>query len=149
MIRQYEPGTQSQSFMDCNSCTESNVAKLTFEEVTDYLTINDQVMVIDKKYAGYVEILLQSPDEAAELFAHIMKVSKIYILFCDCIRQGYAILIESIMVECLWRYKFSGKRRYVDIFMRMMDTNYDNLPFKNRKNSNGTNVKGLRQGSKI
>ena len=103
------------------------MAKITFEEVTDYLTINDQVMVIDKRYVGYAEILLQSPDEAAELFAHIMKVSKIYILFCDFIRQGYAILIESIMVELLLRYKFGGKRSYVKLYMRTTDTNYEKM----------------------
>ena len=53
-ICQYEPGTQSQEFLDGKFCIESNVSKLTFEEVTSYLTINDQMMFIEKEYTEYV-----------------------------------------------------------------------------------------------
>ena len=37
--------------MDGKFFADSNVTNLTFEEVTAYLKINYQVMVIDKKYA--------------------------------------------------------------------------------------------------
>mmetsp|Transcript_23650 Transcript_23650/g.43706 ORF Transcript_23650/g.43706 Transcript_23650/m.43706 type:complete len:94 (-) Transcript_23650:84-365(-) len=59
--------------------------------------------------------------------AQLMKLSRSFFLFLDSVRKGDAIAIEHTVIDWMPRFRATGKHRYVDLVMRMIETNYGTL----------------------
>lgn len=100
---------------------------VTLTQLTETFKEEDQILVLQHNYRCHIIRQESSTDEIVRHMAQLMKLADSFFLFLDAIKCGDAIAIEHTMVEWLPRWRAVGKHRYVDLVLRMIETNYGTL----------------------
>jgi len=109
------------------SRTAVGLVTVTMTQLTETFNEEDQILILQHNYRRHVVQQESSTDEIVRHMAQLMKLANSFFLFLDSIKCGDAIAIEHTMVEWLPRWRAVGKHRYVDLVLRMIETNYGRL----------------------